>query len=91
MDFTECKKYLEDEGVEVSNLSEDTLKFLCEEAFEGVGPGPAPDIKSVDPAERVKAGIQSLDDYISSNKKGAILDLISDAIEMTAKRTKDAN
>ena len=88
MNIADCKKFLTGEGIEVDNLSPDTLEYLCEEAFEGMGPGPAPDIKSTDPAVRVKAGIRSLDNYIRSGEKGAILDLISDAIEMTAKGTK---
>ena len=85
MELTECKDYLRKQGIEVSNLSEATIRYLCEEAFEDVGTTSPPDINAIDPATRVKAGIQQLDDYVKAlDTKSFILNLISDAIEMNA-------
>ena len=87
MELEKCKSYLRGQGIEVSNLSEETIMFLCDEAFEDIKVSPPPDVNSVDPAERVKAGIQELDDYLKGeNAKSSILNLISDAIDMSAKK-----
>ena len=83
MDLEQCKQALRAKGVKVENLSDATIKFLCEGPFGNVGPGPAPDINSIDPAERVKAGMQELDAHLADGEtKSKVFDLISDAIEM---------
>ena len=83
MKIEECKKALRAKGIDVDNLSLPTIQYICE-AFENIELPTPPKIKSVDPSERVKAGIQQLDAYVSEGNTGAIFDLLSDAIEMIA-------
>ena len=94
MNINECKQALRDKGVKVDNISEATIQFLCD-SFEGFDLGEPPKIDSLDPAERVKAGVKELDTYIASEGKAKIFDLISDAIEMASPKsnqiTEDSN
>ena len=89
MDLEQCKQILKARGIHCENISEETIRFICG-SFSSPNLGPAPDIQSIDPAERVKAGMQKLDQVLAdknADTKGFILDLISDAIEMSAGNT----
>ena len=83
MDNEECKKNLSEKGVNVDNLSEDVIKFLCgDQIFGGIGPNKEHTPKSLNPAERVNDEIQKLDSYVVNEQaKSSILDLISDVVE----------
>ena len=87
MNINECKQALREKGVNVENISEETVRFLCD-SFEVVDLGPPPNIDSLDPAERVKAGMQQLEKYIAENDRPKVFDLISDAIEMVSPNPK---